>query len=142
MNKFVGTCAVFVLCVLSYAIGSVGEEPYDQPVHTVTKTVYKDRVHVKTKSVPVQARACTDLATVVRRVLTAVAAYDAVLGREKRIQDESYHASVDGTQAERNKVIEDHRKILRDTLDAALELQEAQKDLENADRECRKYPVK
>lgn len=146
LERLVKLALIAVLITLAltlfWGLANVGNESYDQPV--IVKHVPKIEKKIETRTVtkPVQAAPCLELAQIAQRMLKAADAYEAILGRETRIQDESYQATTDRNQAEMNKAAEDHRKIVRDTLDAALELQEAKKDLESAEKDCRSYPEK
>lgn len=144
MNKLVGTVFVLLFGVVCYSLGGVGEQNYDQPTRTITKTVVKEKTVLKEKEkrVYIQPDSCKEVFSLSQRVYKAVVKYEEILGRETKIQEEMYLARVEANQNQLNLIAEKQRKLKADTLDSALELQESNRDLKTSNEECRKYLLK
>jgi len=139
MRKFILLAMAFVFT--SYFFYSIGEshEAYDPPTKTITKTVTKTKTRTVEKKVYIQAQPCKEAVASAQKVEEAAAKYENAVGRETAIQERSYHAI---TQPQKNKVAEDHRKVIDDTLDAALQMQEAHEELQGELKLCSKYETK
>lgn len=131
---------ILIALVVGIGIGKASEdtEAYAPPP---VKVVTKEKVITKTvtKKVPYVPGVCTDSISAAERVSKAIAAYENILGREQTVQEESYSAT---SMDEKNRVAEEHRSIIDDTVDASQEIQKASDELKRSARGCRKYSAK
>jgi len=131
---------IFIALVVGIGIGKASEDS-SAYAPTPTKVVTKERVVTKTvtKKVPVVPDVCADSISAAKRATKAIGAYENILGRETTVQEESYRAT---TMNEKNRVSEEHRDIIDDTVDAALEIQQVRTELARTMKACRKYSAK